>query len=158
MKLTRALASSCTLLLASILAHILAGGEVILTNSAILISVSSLVISILLVRKSDDPLFIVLAIFAAQNLSHFILGADSSSSFSMVFAHASSGLLSYQLLRFFDKNLPTLGSIYLTLLPPQFKFSLNIESVSPLPIIPACTALRALFIKGAYSLRGPPLQ
>ena len=78
----------------SILAHILSGGEMISLHSTIFISISSLAISALLARKVEDPFNAVFAIFASQNLGHFILGGDSTNNFTMFFAHVFSGVVS----------------------------------------------------------------
>ena len=158
MKAIRAVAASCTLLIASLTAHILAGGASLSLHSALLLTLFSIVIAALLTRKSGDPIRVALAIFIAQNAGHFILGGQATSESQMLLAHVSAGALSYHLLRYFDRTLPDLGRAFIALLMPALP-QLNIEI--PLPRHGAPFSYRSLntqYLSTAYSLRGPPLR
>lgn len=158
MKAIRALAASCTLLIASLTAHILAGGESLSLHSALSLTLFSIVIAALLTRKSGDPIRVALAIFIAQNVGHLILGGEVSSESQMLFAHVSAGFISYHLLRYFDETLPDLGRAFISLITPALPY-LRIEI-----LLPYCEAkfsyqvLNTQYLSTAYSLRGPPLR
>jgi Na+/H+ antiporter NhaD/arsenite permease-like protein len=124
MKAVQNLAASCTLLAASLLAHILAGGSPLSYHDATALLMTSVAIAVLLVRGSEDPIRVTIAIFIAQNAGHFILGGPVENSAVMLAAHISFGLLSYQLLRFFAKNLPGLGELFLSIFPVHITFVL----------------------------------
>ena len=157
MKAIRALAASCTLLIASFIAHILAGGDSLSLHSAFAIASLSLVIAVFLIRKSADPIRVTLAIFVAQNAGHFILGGHANSETQMLLSHLSAGLMSYHLLRYFDRNLPNLGQAFISLIAPVMpRLLLSFGS----PRIKSSFIYRALtnqHLSSAYSLRGPPL-
>lgn len=158
MKAIRALAASCTLLIASFAAHILAGGDSLSLHSALPMVFLSLLISTLLIRKSGDPIRVAMAIFAAQNAGHLILGGQASSDSQMLFAHVSAGALSYHLLRYFDRNLPDLGRALISLLTPSLPD--YIVTFTHLILIPRISFQRNTHqhFLSAYSLRGPPLH
>jgi hypothetical protein len=124
MKAVQNLAASCTLLAASLLAHILAGGSPLSYHDATALLMTSVAIAVMLVRGSNDPIRVTIAIFIAQNAGHFILGGPVENSAVMLAAHVSSGLLSYQILRFFAKNLPGLGELFLSIFPIHISFVL----------------------------------
>ena len=158
MKAIRAVAASCTLLIASLTAHILAGGESLSLHSALSLTLFSIVIAALLTRKSGDPIRVALAIFIAQNAGHLIMGGQVSSESQMLLAHVSAGALSYHLLRYFDRNLPDLGRAFIALLMPalpqlSFKISLS-HREAPFYY----RSLKTQCLSTAYSLRGPPLR
>ena len=158
MKAIRALAASCTLLIASLTAHILAGGESLSLHSALSLTLFSIVIASLLTRKSGDPIRVTLAIFIAQNAGHFIMGGQVSSESQMLLAHVSAGALSYHLLRYFDRNLPDLGRAFIALLMPALPH-LSVEISLPLREAPfSYRSLNTQYLSTAYSLRGPPLR
>lgn len=158
MKAIRALAASCTLLIASLTAHILAGGESLSLHSALSLTIFSIVIAALLTRKSGDPIRVALAIFIAQNAGHFILGGHVNSELQMLLAHIGAGILSYHVLRYFDRTLPDLGRAFISLLSPTPP-SLFIDIA-----LPHCEthfsyqSLSTQYLSTAYSLRGPPLR
>jgi hypothetical protein len=79
----------------------------------------SILLAAFLIRKSGDPIRVALAIFVAQNADHFILGGHANSDGQMLFSHISAGLVSYHLLRYFDRNLPDLGRALISLLAPS---------------------------------------
>ena len=158
MKAIRAVAASCTLLIASLTAHILAGGASLSLHSALSLTLFSIVIAALLTRKSGDPIRVALAIFIAQNAGHFILGGQATSESQMLLTHVSAGALSYHLLRYFDRTLPDLGRAFIALLMPALP-QLSIEI--PLPRHGAPRSYRSLntqYLSTSYSLRGPPLH
>jgi hypothetical protein len=157
MKAIRALAASCTLLIASFTAHILAGGDSLSLHSALPMVFLSLITAAVLIRKSGDPIRVALAIFVAQNAGHFILGGHANSDGQMLFAHISAGLMSYRLLRYFDRNLPDLGQALISILAPSLpKY---IVTFSQPILVPRFIYLRLSnnHFSTAYSLRGPPL-
>ena len=124
MKAVQNFAASCTLLTASLLAHILAGGSPLSYHDATALLMTSVAIAVMMVRGSEDPIRVTVAIFIAQNAGHFILGGPVENSTVMLAVHISSGLLSYQLLRFFAKNLPGLGELFLSFFPLRITFVL----------------------------------
>jgi len=157
MKAIRALAASCTLLIASFTAHILAGGGSLSLHSALPMVVFSFLLAGLLIRKSDDPIRVALAIFVAQNAGHFILGGHANSDEQMLFSHISAGLLSYHLLRYFDRNLPDLGRALISLLAPSLpRYTVTFLQPILAPIFYFRRTANNHF-STAYSLRGPPL-
>jgi len=157
MKAIRALAAACTLLIASFTAHILAGGETLSPHSALSVALLSLVIAAILNRKSDDPIRVTLAIFIAQNAGHIILGGHANSDSQMLLSHLSAGLMSYHLLRYFDRNLPNLGQAFISLFAPVVPC---IFVTTAPPCLEGSFVYRTLsdqHLTNAYSLRGPPL-
>lgn len=156
MKAVQSFAASCTLLSASLLAHILAGGSPLSYQDATALVISSIAIAALMVRGSEDPIRVTLAIFIAQNAGHFILGGPSENSALMFAAHISSGLLSYQVLKFFAKNLPSLGEIFLSLFPVRLAFELpHIERETFHPNF-SYRSLATSFFTLIQSRRAPP--
>jgi hypothetical protein len=158
MKAIRAFAAASTLLIAALTAHILAGGDPLSLHSALSLTFLSFVIAAFLIRKSGDPIRVTLAIFFAQNAGHFIVGSQGHSDSQMLLAHASAGMLSYHLLRYFDRNLPDLGRAFISLITralPRKKFEIS------LPTLLAFFRYRgssAQYFSTALSLRGPPLH
>jgi hypothetical protein len=158
MKAVRALAASCTLLVASFAAHILAGGDSLSLHSALPMVFLSFLISTLLIRKSGDPIRVAIAIFVAQNAGHLILGGQASSDSQMLFAHVSAGVLSYHLLRYFDRNLPDLGRAFIALLAPALPHIQIKITLPPFVSEFSYPNLNTQHLSTAYSLRGPPLH
>ena len=157
MREIQALAASCTLLATSLIAHILAGGDSLSLYSGGALLVLSIAIARVMLRKSGDPIRMTVAIFIAQNFSHFILGGQARSDTAMFFAHITAGLLSYHLLRYFDQDLPALGRIFLRSITRTFS-TLEIPvllKISPLRTLPA--RFLELQLSRAFSLRAPPL-
>lgn len=113
MRTVEALAASCTLLTASLFAHILAGGAPLSMYSGLALLLLSLALAAFLGVRSDDPLRAAFLIFLSQNFTHLFLGGSSESGYQMLLSHLLSGLLSYRLLRYFIAELPSLGSIIL---------------------------------------------
>jgi Na+/H+ antiporter NhaD/arsenite permease-like protein len=156
MKAVQSFAASCTLLTASLLAHILAGGSTLSYHDATALLMTSIAIAVMMVRRSDDPIRVAIAIFIAQNAGHFILGGPIENSTVMLAAHITSGLLSYQLLRFFAKNLPGLGELFLAILPLRVTFFL--AHLQPQVAHPNFTyrSLATPFLSLTQSRRAPP--
>jgi hypothetical protein len=158
MKAIRALAASCTLLIASLTAHILAGGDSLSLHSALLLTFFSIAIAALLIRKCGDPIRVALAIFIAQNAGHFILGGHANSDSQMLLAHVAAGVMSYHLLRYFDRTLPDLGRAFIALFSlalPQLPATISISHLLPNF---SYQGLHTQYLSTAYSLRGPPLR
>jgi hypothetical protein len=157
MKAIRALAASCTLLIASFTAHILAGGDSLSLHSALSMVFLSILLAAFLIRKSGDPIRVAMAIFLAQNAGHFILGGHANSDGQMLFSHISAGLVSYHLLRYFDRNLPDLGRALISLLAPSLpKYVITFFHPILAPIFLFRRTANNHF-STSYSLRGPPL-
>lgn len=157
MKAIQALAASSTLLVASFIAHILAGGSSISLHSAGAILLVITAITWFLSRVAGDPIRVALAILTAQNLGHFILGGHARSDSQMVLSHLVAGVLSYHLIRYFDKTLPTIGDFFHAIVPPVF---LNLAHLFLAPKAHpefSYRALTSLFRSITYSLRAPPL-
>lgn len=157
MKAIQALAASSTLLVASFIAHILAGGSSISLHSAGAILLVIAAITWFLSRATGDPIRIALAIVIAQNCGHFILGGHARSDSQMVLSHFAAGVLSYHLIRYFDKTLPAIGDFFRSILPPVF------HDLAHLFVAPKAhpefsyRAFTSLFRSITYSLRAPPL-
>lgn len=157
MKAIRALAASCTLLIASFAAHILAGGATFSPHSALAMALTTLLIALVIQDRSSDPISVTLAIFAAQNAGHFILGGGATSDTQMFFSHFTAGLVSYHLLRYFDRNLPDLGRALLAFIAPVLlSLPVPVLIFAAKPIFRALRAINSISSR-AYSLRGPPL-
>ena len=156
MKAIQALAASSTLLVASFIAHILAGGSSISLHSAGAILLVIAAITWFLSRATGDPIRIALAILAAQNLGHVILGGHPRSDTQMAFSHLLAGVLSYHLIRYFDRTLPTVGDFFRLIVPPVFR------TLADLFVAPkkhpefSYRALISSFHSITYSLRAPP--
>lgn len=156
MKAVQAFAASCTLLAASLIAHILAGGDSISFASAALLMATSIAISAILVRKGDDPIRATIAIFIAQNGGHFILGGQPDNSAVMLASHIAAGLLSYRVLQYFEASLPQLGRFILSHFLPVLNFHLPyLESKEITPRF-SYRSLATPYFSLTRSLRAPP--
>ena len=152
----RSLAAACTLLLASVFAHTLSGGNSLSAGSMIQLSFSSIVIALFLMHKSEDPVRATFSIFLAQNLGHFIVGGQIESGLQMALSHLVSGIVSYQLLRYFERNLPSLGSFYRGVIA---HFSYSLPSIVVPKHFHLCFSYRSLatsYFSLTESLRAPP--
>jgi hypothetical protein len=156
MRAVRAFAASCTLLTASLIAHILAGGDSISFNGGALLVAASVAIAALLVRKGDDPIRATVAIFMAQNSGHFILGGQPDSSTFMLASHIAAGFLSYQALRYFDANLPLLGQFILSIFLPIVSYQLPHFSIELIKPRFSYRSLAPQYFSLTHSLRAPP--
>lgn len=154
----RSLAASCTLLLASIFAHILAGGDILSLDSLALISFSSVFVALIVIDHSDDPIRVSFAIFAAQNLGHFISGGRAESELRMLLSHLAAAFLSYHLLRYFNRNLPSLGSIVLAHIARYIFVQFVPPTLSHAKTRNTCHHLNSLYLGFTHSLRAPPLH
>lgn len=156
MRAVRAFAASCTLLSTSLIAHILAGGDSISFEAAALLIGTSIAIAAILVSKSDDPIRATVAIFLAQNSGHFILGGLPDNSSIMIASHIVAGFLSYQILRYFDANLPLLGRFILSIFLPVVSFQplyFSFELINPAF---SYRSLAPRYFAISRSLRAPP--
>jgi len=95
MKLTRALLSALSLLVGGILAHHLAGSSIPSASQLIgfLFLAFALTLFLLDEKLSEEKLFI--AIFIAQNGSHFLMGGKSESAALMFISHLLAGVVTY---------------------------------------------------------------
>jgi hypothetical protein len=154
----RATIASSSLLLASLLAHILAGSSTFSLHSGGLIIVVTAGIALLLSRKTGDPVRVVFAIFIAQNLGHFILGGSASSDSRMLLSHIFSGALSYQVIRYCDETLPSLGEYFQAIIPPNFSITPLVPRITGLLVAPREVTFKAFNNSHSYSLRAPPTK
>ena len=107
-------------------------------------------------RATGDPIRVTLAIFASQNFSHFILGGHAPSDSRMVASHFAMGLLSYNLIRYFDKTLPTLGDFFRAVFPPFFENPTHLFTTRSAHPNYAYRAPSSIFHSVVPSLRAPP--
>jgi hypothetical protein len=152
----RSIAAANTLIFAALLGHILAGGNHLTLQRGFILAVALTLIALFLIRATGDPLRMVIAIFIAQNLAHFIAGSSGESANAMVAAHLISAVISYQLLRYFDKTLPALNQVFMALiLPVVFR---SVPIAAKLITNPYFTyrPLVTRFLFPSYSLRAPP--
>jgi hypothetical protein len=156
MRAVRAFAASCTLLTTSLIAHVLAGGDSISFEAAALLIGISIAIAAILVRKSDDPIRATVAIFLAQNSGHFILGGLPDNGSIMLASHIVAGFLSYQVLRYFDANLPLLGQFILSIFLPVVSFQLPYVSFEVTSPGFSYRSLAPRYFAISRSLRAPP--
>jgi hypothetical protein len=155
-KALRIYAASLVLMLAAILAHILAGGQVISFHSGAILAFVALLQAILLDQKFERPGFIAFTIFASQNIAHFILGGSAANPNVMAMSHIASGLLSYKIIQYFVKALPSIIEIFVLFLLPRI--SARVEPVAHIRFLPSFSyrslATRSLSL--ATALRAPP--
>jgi len=152
----RSIAAANTLIFAALLGHILAGGNHLTLQRGLILAVALTFIALFLTRATGDPLRMVTAIFIAQNLAHFIAGSSGESANAMVAAHLISAVISYKLLRYFDKTLPALTQAFMALiLPAVFK---SLPVAAKLIIKPFFTyrPLSTRFLSLSNPLRAPP--
>jgi hypothetical protein len=120
------------------------------------LSLSSFFIALFLMHKSENPIRATFAIFLAQNLGHFIVGGHVENGSRMALSHLVAGIVSYQLLRYFERNLPSLGSIYRAVIA---RFSCSLPSVvHPKHFHPdfSYRSLATSYFSLTESLRAPP--
>lgn len=152
----RSIAATNTLIFAALLGHILAGGNHLTLQRGLVLTIAMTSIALLLSRATGDPLRMVIAIFIAQNLAHFIAGSNGESANVMVGAHLISALISYKLLQYFDKTLPALTQVFMALiLPAVFK---TVPINTKLQANPYFTyrPIVTRFLSLSNSLRAPP--
>lgn len=156
MKALRAIAASCTLLLAALLAHILAGGSTLTAHSGLLLICALTVIALFIGDATKNPVRVVIAIFIAQNAAHFITGGNVANDNQMAISHITAGFLSYHLLRHFDSSLPSLADVFLSLVFPRITFLL--PAVIKESLHPSYTyrSLATPYFSLTASLRAPP--
>ncbi len=156
MKALRALAASCTLLLAALLAHILAGGSTLTAHSGLLLICALTGIAIFIGDVTENPVRAVIAIFIAQNAAHFITGGSVANDNQMAISHIAAGFLSYHLLRHFDASLPSLAEVFLSLVIPRITFLLPVASREVLHPSYSYRSLATPYFSLTASLRAPP--
>jgi uncharacterized membrane protein len=152
----RSIAAANTLIFAALLGHMLAGGNHLTLQRGILLAIALTLIALFLTRATGDPLRMVIAIFVAQNLAHFIAGSNGENTNAMVAAHLISALISYRLLRYFDETLPALTQVFMALIfPAVFK---SVPIAAKLTANPYFTyrPLVSRFLTSSISLRAPP--
>lgn len=156
MKTLRTLATSCSLLLAAILAHILAGGDSLTLQSATTLLLALMVISLFIGDTRKSPIRVVAAIFIAQNAGHFIAGGVVANENQMALSHIAAGFLSYQLLRYFDHSLPALTDVFLAYVRPRVSYSFIAPSSFEEHPLFTYRSLATPYFSLTASLRAPP--
>lgn len=96
MRLVRAYLASSQLILGGVFAHHLAGSAVASTQSLASLVLLSCALSLLLTSEEITEGKLFLAVFVAQNGSHFLLGGSTHNTLSMYAAHTVAGVVSYQ--------------------------------------------------------------
>jgi len=96
MRLVRAYLASSQLILGGVFAHHLAGSAVASTQSLASLVLLSCTLSLLLTSEEITEGKLFLAVFVAQNGSHFLLGGSTHNTLSMYAAHTVAGVVSYQ--------------------------------------------------------------
>ena len=96
MRLVRAYLASSQLILGGVFAHHLAGSAVASTQSLASLVLLSCALSLLLTSEEITEGKLFLAVFVAQNGSHFLLGGSTHNTISMYAAHTVAGVISYQ--------------------------------------------------------------
>lgn len=96
MRLVRAYLASSQLILGGVFAHHLAGSAVASTQSLASLVLLSCALSLLLTSEEITEGKLFLAVFVAQNGSHFLLGGSTHNTLSMYAAHTVAGVISYQ--------------------------------------------------------------
>jgi hypothetical protein len=95
MKLMRAVMSASALLVGGLFAHHLVGSSVPSSSHLLSFLLLALALTLLLLDEnvSEERMFI--AIFIAQNGSHFLLGGESQNSTVMFISHLLAGIATY---------------------------------------------------------------
>ncbi len=160
MKLMRALMSASALLVGGLFAHHLAGSSVPSSSHLLGFLLLALALTLLLLDEnvSEERLFI--AIFFAQNGSHFLLGGESHNSIVMFISHLLAGIATYliiirgrSLMSAIEYALERLASL---LTPDTYSaFTLAAGNCGPIAAPRHISFLQRLRFS-ALSLRAPP--
>ena len=152
----RSIAAANTLIFAALLGHILAGGSHLTLQRGLILAIDLTLIALFLTRATGDPLRMVIAIFIAQNLTHFIAGSNGESANVMVAAHLISAVISYMLLRYFDKTIPALTQVFMALILPLVFKSLPVAAKLIANPFFTYRPLVTRFLSLSNLLRAPP--
>ena len=141
-----------------ILAHILAGGDVV-NPGRFLFLISLIAISLFLTRGQNlEGPQLALLVVMLQSSGHFILGmADKSTDLQMITAHIIAGVISYHTVRHFDGFHDFFAKFIDSLQIPNFKvLEILIQEA------PHVVADQLVFIQSTTTesnlVRGPPLE
>ncbi len=157
-KALKALATSLALILAALSAHILAGGRQLSFYSALSLVGALFLIALFISGATDSPVRTALAIFLAQNLSHFITGGSYGDENRMILSHLLSSVASYYLIAHLHQSLASVTDYFIELVFPKvFRQRLSLHSIQAIPGF-TYRSLSTLFFSLAYSLRAPPLR
>lgn len=156
MKGLRSIAAANTLIFAALLGHMIAGGNHLTLQRGFFLAIALTLIALFLTRATGDPLRMVIAIFIAQNLAHFIAGSSGENTNAMVASHLISALISYKLLRYFDETLPALTQVFMALIIPVVFKSLPIAAKLHAKPYFTYRPLVTRFLTSSISLRAPP--
>jgi hypothetical protein len=152
----RSIAAANTLIFAALFGHMFAGGNQLTFRKCLTLAIALALIALFLTRATGDPLRIAIAIFVAQNLTHFIAGSSGESANAMVASHLISALISYKLLRYFDKTLPALAQVFMALIIPMVLKSVPIATKLHANPYFTYRPLITRFLTSSISLRAPP--
>ncbi len=160
MKLVRATISASLLILGGILAHHLAGGDVVTTPRLTSFFLLNVFIALLLTQEDISEGRIFLSVFIAQNSAHFLLGGALHEPLSMYFAHTVAGVATFLAVSKASQILNGLSGLIRMIaeeivLPPRFGKVL-IASPHTWICTPYLQSFRELVHRTSYSLRAPP--
>ena len=144
------------MLIAALCAHLILGGREISMWSALILLALTSIASLYLLNKSDDPVRIVGTIFLFQNTVHFVLGSNSGSPYLMFFSHVCGGFLSYQLITYFERELPAISDLFLYALNLQIFYIAEIPMLLQLRVSGSEDKNRSRLFLHDKSSRSPP--
>jgi hypothetical protein len=160
MRLVRAYLASSQLILGGVLAHHLAGSAVASTQSLASLILLSCALSLLLTNEEITEGRLFVAVFVAQNGSHFLLGGSTHNTVSMYAAHTVAGVISYQtiaksavLLQSLSDCSKFLASKFIPSLISTAKLEIDLPSWTFTHYLPA---FREQAHFSALTLRAPP--
>ena len=160
MKLMRALMSASALLVGGLFAHHLVGSSVPSSSHLLSFLLLALALTLLLLDEnvSEERLFV--AIFIAQNGSHFLMGGKSESAALMFISHLLAGVVTYLII---IRGQSLLDSIEYTLerltslLTPEIYPALSFDAGNSGQVAaPHQISFRQRLRYSALSLRAPP--
>ena len=161
MSLVRSAVAAMLLLLGGIGAHHLAGGEITSSNSLMQFVLIATLVALALRGEEISETRLFFAVFAVQNLTHFLLGGANESSLLMALSHTIFGVISYQLILQSSQILNGLSSLYQSLrrtfLPKTFTFSLQVAEQITWGFTPLLATFKESAQRSAILLRAPPL-
>lgn len=146
---------ACYLLAA--LAHILAGGSAFSATSGVALALLSISTGLLMEKSHGKLPQILFLIYFIQFTSHFILGGTGSSDVRMLVAHVSSAIATYQLLRFFDRQLPSIFYLFESVFNALYFVSITVPQRPRLRIVSSNVHPLSLFHFSQQLTRAPPL-
>lgn len=156
----RALMSASALLVGGIFAHHLAGSSVPSYSHLLSFLLLALALTLMLLDENLNEEKLFIAIFIAQNGSHFLMGGETHNSAMMFISHLLAGIATYlviirgqSLLDSIEYAFERLASLF----TPDTYPALSFEAGNPGQITaPNHISFRQRLRYGALSLRAPP--